>query len=105
MTLGTARPRNWGKEAQQARLALLEKNRNVTFRTKALRDSVEGQRRVLLQLAPAKDGIVLNFASFAELTNTARGRWESRAISDDTLIATGISQCDVIGNTIDVLWR
>ena len=105
MTLGTSRPRNWGKEAQLAKLAMIMRSRNVTYSTKPLRPSPTMQRRIQLLLAPAKDGLVLDFNSVAELTNVRRGHWEARAITNDSLIASGISERDVIAKTIEVLWQ
>jgi hypothetical protein len=43
--------------------------------------------------------------SVASLVNTRRGRWEARSIYDDHVIATGVSERDVIRATIEQVWR
>lgn len=79
MALGTSRPRNWGKESQQIALEILMKRKN---------------------------GITLPFIkSVASMVNTRRGRWESRHPFDDRVLATGVSERDVIRKTIQAVWQ
>lgn len=96
MALGTSRPRNWGKESQQIALEILMKRRNVAFKV------VKG----VLFLTPSKNGISLPFIeSVASMVNTRRGRWESRHPFDDRVLATGVSERDVIRKTIQAVWQ
>ncbi len=95
MSLGMPRTRNWGKDAQQVALAIaLEKNR-VAYK-------IRGDK---LMLAASANGITLPFDAVATLINTRRGRWEARHLFSDRLLATGVSQRDVIRATILAVWQ
>ncbi len=90
-----SRTRNWGKDAQQVALTIaLEKNK-VAYR-------ISGDK---LMLAGSARGMSLPFETVATLTNTRRGRWESRHPFDDRLVATGVSQRDVVRATIQAMWH
>lgn len=96
MALGTSRPRNWGKESQQIALEILMEHRNVAFKVK----------RGVLFLAPSRNGVTLPFVeSVASLLNTRRGRWEARHPFDDRVLATGVSERDVVRATIQAVWH
>ena len=95
MSLGTNHARNWGRDAQEAMLALVMHDRQVAYRV----------RGNLLYLAGSNDEITLPFSSVAMLENTTRGRWESRHVFDGRLLATGISRRDVIRATIQAVWN
>lgn len=106
MTLGMSRPRNWGKDSQQAALEIALLRRHVAFRTSKLRPRADGTRRLALWLAPSRDGLTLPFAeTCAELENVRRGLWEARHPFDGRLLAKGISERDVIRATIEAVWH
>ena len=100
MTLGTSRPRNWGKESQQIALDMLIKRRRVAYRTQSAGD------HLTLWLTPSHGGITLPYTeSVADLVNVRRGRWEARHPFDGRLLATGISLRDVVRATIQEVWH
>lgn len=95
MTLGNSKPRNWGKDSQNAAINLLLAERKVVFRVK----------KDVLYLAPS-DGInTLDYRSVATLVNVRRGRWESYNVFDGVVIADGCSRLDCIRKTINILWK
>lgn len=100
MTLGTPRPRNWGKETQAAALAIAMQRGKVAYQ---VRTSKHGKT---LWLAGSDKGVTLPFIeSCANLINTRRGRWEARHPFDDRLLAAGCSERDVIRATIQAVWQ
>lgn len=99
MTLGLSRPRNYGREVQQSRLAIAMARGKVAYQ-------VRSRRRVkTLHLAGTDGQHTLPFESIAVLTNTRRGHWEARHIFDDRLLATGISEIGVVAKTIESVWK
>ena len=95
MSLGMPGARNWGKDAQQVALSIaLEANRVAYL--------ISGDK---LMLAGSANGTTLPFETVATLANTRRGRWESRHPFDDRLLATGVSQRDVVRATIGAVWH
>lgn len=100
MTLGVSRPRNYGKELQQALLAIACLRGKVAYKVQTRHGRME------LRLAPSAGGLTLPFNySVATLLHPRRGRWEARHPFDDRLLATGISQRDVIRATINAVWH
>lgn len=95
MSLGMPRARNWGKDAQQVALAIALKENHVAYR-------IRGEN---LLLAGSANGITLPFETVAKLANTRRGQWQARHLFDDRLLATGVSQRDVIRATIQAAWK
>lgn len=95
MTLGTSRPRNWGIEQQSAALAIACKRGRVAYEV----------RRCELWLHPSDNGIALRGWSVARLENVRRGKWEAHSIQDGRVLATGVSQRDVIRATIEAVWQ
>jgi len=76
MTLGTSRPRNWGKESQKIALSMLLTKRRVAYKIKAKNQPhlIKADLHRELFLAPSHNGITLPFnESFAILTNPQRG--------------------------------
>jgi len=96
MALGNSRPRNWGKEAQEGALRLACLRGKVAYQV----------RKDALFLAASANGLTLPFVeSVAMLENDRRGHWVARNLFDDRVIATGVSQRDVIRATIDAVWH
>lgn len=105
MALGTNRTRNWGKDTQMAALSLLLHSRKVAYKTQEV-ESRDGLPHKSLWLAPSAKGVTLPFIeSAADLVNTVRGRWEARHPFDGRLLASGISERDVIRATIERVWQ
>ncbi len=103
MSLGSSRPRNWGREAQASALALVMKARNVVFE---IRTEGKGSwRHKVLYLAASKGGTTLPFTSVATLANVKRGQRQARHHYDGRLLATGVSLRDVVRATIEAAWR
>lgn len=98
MTLGTSRPRSWGKEAQQIALDMALKRARVAYQTRPVERVLGESRRYVLWLAPSHNGITLpfSFGSCADLVNVRRGRWEARHPFDGRVLATGVSMRDVV---------
>ena len=91
MTLGTPRPRNWGREDQRVALARVCSQHKVAFQVRAS----------YLFLARSSAGMTLPFnESIARLEHLGRNRWQARHVFDDHVLATGISLTDVIHSTI-----
>lgn len=99
MTLGLSRPRNYGREAQQSRLAIAMQRGRVAYQVRCRR----GVKT--LSLAGSDGTYTLPFEGVAELANTRRGHWEARHVFDGRLLASGISETDVIARTIEVAWK
>ena len=101
MGVGLVRARNWGKDDQAVALALALEQKGVAFMvTNTKRD-----RCLRLWLAASRGGLTLPFTEcFAEFFNVRRGRWESRHVFDDRLLATGVSKRDVIRASIQAVW-
>lgn len=100
MTLGTSRPRNWGKEAQEIALSLLLERQRVAYRVKPRGRLLE------LWLAPSNKGVTLPFVNtVASLVQVRRGRWIAEHPFDGRVLATGISQRDVIRAAIQAVWQ
>lgn len=97
MTLGTARARNWGKDAQLIALGMALKAARVAYQVRPVK-SVIGGKRLALWLTPSHNGVTLpfSFGSCADLVNIRRGRWEARHPFDGRVIATGVSVRDVV---------
>ena len=96
MSLGTNRTRNWGKEDQSVALAMALRRRSAAFQV----------RSAFLYFATSRDGVTLPFnQSCACLQNVKRGRWEAYHLWDGRLLATGISERDVIRSTLENLWK
>ena len=105
MALGTSRPRNWGKESQQIALDLLMLRNHVAYKTRPQGGTATLRKRSLW-LTPSRDGTTLPFAeSCCTLIHIRRGHWEARHPYDDRLLATGISERDVIRATILAVWH
>lgn len=99
MTLGLSRPRNYGREVQQGRLAIAMQRGRVAYQ-------VRSRRGIKTLFLAGSDGqCTLPFEGVAELTNTRRGHWEARHIVDDRLLASGISETDVVAKTIEAVWQ
>lgn len=106
MTLGTPRPRNWGKEAQQIALDMLLKQRKVTYALRDVKSPGGGLTHKSLWLAASANAITLPFTeSCAELVNTRRGRWEARHPFDGRVLARGVSERDVVRSVIEAIWH
>lgn len=58
-----------------------------------------------LQLAPSAHGLTLPFETVAKLDHIRRGKWVSLSLWDEKVIASGISQRDVIRATIEAVWQ
>ncbi len=102
MAFGNSRPRNWGKESQQAALELAMLRQSVAWRATPTRAA----RRLALWLTPSRDGVTLPFREVAaDLFNVRRGRWEARHPFDGRLLAVGVSERDVIRATIQTVWH
>lgn len=100
MPLGTHRTRNWGKEAQDCALALLLARRRVVYQIKPRGRLLE------LWLAPSHEGVTLPFVeTVASLVHVRRGFWRSEHPINGNVLATGISQRDVIRATIQTVWN
>lgn len=100
MSLGTPRPRNWGKDEQKIALALLLERNKVAYR---IRNSELGPT---LWLAASANGTTLPFIDCcANLVHARRLRWEARHPFDDRLLAVGCSKLDVVRATIQAAWR
>lgn len=102
MSLGNSRPRNWGREAQLAGLAIAMKRGRVAYQ---IRQEGRGAcRRPVLYLAPSHAGITLPFTdSVADLVHVARGKWEALHRFDGRVLARGVSVADVVRATIESL--
>lgn len=99
MALGLSRPRNYGRDVQQSRLAIAMQCGNVTYR-------VQCRRGVKMLYLAGKAGChILPFEGVAELANTRRGHWEARHVFDGRVLATGLSETDVIAKTIEAVWQ
>lgn len=100
MALGTSRPRNWGKEAQQTALSLLLDRAGLVYRTTKTR------RGLALWLARTNGKITLPFlGTCAELQNVERNKWVSTDPINGEEIAKGVSERDVIRATIQTMYR
>jgi hypothetical protein len=104
MSLGSSRPRNWGREAQASALALTILRGRVAYQ---IRQEGRGAcRRPVLYLAPSHDGVTLPFTdSVADLVHVTRGRWEAHHRVDGRTLARGVSITDVVRATIEAIAR
>lgn len=108
MALGTNRTRNWGKEAQQTALALTLASKRVAYQLTVprTRRAPNAGVRKELWLAASAHGITLPFThTVASLVNVRRGLWHAESIYDGRLLATGVSERDVIRTTIEKVWQ
>ena len=64
--------------------------------------SIRGDR---LLLAASNQRFTLPFEEVARLVNVQRGRWEALSLWDDHVVATGVSQRDVVRATIFATWH
>jgi hypothetical protein len=101
MALGNSRPRNWGKESQQTSLLIACRRGKVDYRIRKNKHSVF----LGLFAKDHKNDIELPVAWECELVNEKHGAWVSRSIQDGAAIARGVSQCDVIFQTIRTVWH
>ena len=63
-------------------------------------------RNGYLYLAASKGDVTLPFnQSCAKLVNVKRGRWEACSPWDGRLLATGVSERDVVRATIERVWQ
>lgn len=91
MTIGSKRVRNWGKEAQEQALALLLKRRRLAYEV-----TTRGAR-MELRIAPSHGGITLPFVdTIATLVHVRRGLWRAEHPFDGHMLASAVSQRDVI---------
>lgn len=92
MALGTTRTLNWGKEDQQSALNMAMRRNRIAFQI----------RKGFLFLAASNGKITLPFnTSCAQLIHVQRRRWESLSPWNGQLIASGISERDVVRATIE----
>lgn len=70
MTLGLSRPRNYGREVQQSRLAIALQRGRVAYQVRRRRGGAT------LSLAASDGTHTLPFESMAELANPRRGHWK-----------------------------
>ena len=76
----------------------------MAFQVRAVPGPI-GAKRLSLWLAPSRNGVTLPFLESAcDLFNVSHGRWEARHPFDDRVLATGISQREVIRATIATVW-
>lgn len=99
MALGTYRPRNWGVDQQIAALNVVCKSGKVGYK---LHTTKRGALMLGLYKTDGKYSLPVEFE--CELVNVSRGKWESISGIDGTVIASGISQRDVIRSTIQKVW-
>lgn len=100
MTLGTSRPRNWGREAQECALSLMLSRRRVAYQVKPRGRLLE------LWLTPSHGGVTLPFMeTVASLVNVRRGLWRAEHPVDGRVLASGISKRDVIRAAIQIIWN
>lgn len=105
MTLGTSRPRNWGKDSQMVALALVLKCKRVAFDLRTTR-ALDGRRRQALWLTPSHNGVTLPFVqSFADIVHVKRGVWTATHPWDGRVLARGVSERDVVRATIEAIWH
>jgi len=106
MTLGTNHPRNHGREAQQITLNMLLRNRKVAYKVEPA-GYCSGKARKTLWLTPCNwKGVILPFTnSVADLINIERGKWEARHPFDGRVLASGISETDVVRAAIEKIWN
>jgi hypothetical protein len=94
MALGTNRTRNWGRDAQEIALSIAMRKYRVGYEI----------RHGLLFLAGSNGRITLPFnQSCASLVHVRRGRWEAHHPFDGRLLASGISERDVVRATIQAV--
>lgn len=100
MALGNNRPRNWGKDAQQAALAILLKQRNAAYKV------VTHTNGAIDLMVAATDGtITLPFSTLATLHHEGRANWEARnPITGDVIASNCISQREAIRKAIEQRW-
>lgn len=96
MALGNNRPRNWGKDSQEAALAILLSRRNVAYEVKG--------DRLLVWPKNATCELRKMATTVATLENTKRGEWTSNNPFDGSIIAKSCSQRDCIRKTIEQRW-
>jgi hypothetical protein len=100
MALGNSRPRNWGKDFQMIALHDVLKRRRVAYQIKKSGKLLE------LWLTPSHNGVTLPFVqSFARLVNVRRGFWRAESIEDGGILATGVSERDIVRATIQGIWN
>jgi hypothetical protein len=100
MTIGTKRARNWGKEAQEQALALLLQRRRLAYQVVTRGTATE------LRVAPSHRGVTLPFVdTVATLIHVRRGLWRAEHPFDGHVLASAVSQRDVIRMAIQATCR
>lgn len=104
MALGSSRPRNWGVDAQQAALSVALARLGLSCYVQPVKHA-GAEKRLSLWVAPARRPRSMPFTeSCCVLVNVRRGRWEAQHNFDGRVLATGISERDVVRAVIEALF-